>query len=95
MIEHERKHTVTKIVEKPVLDITINTGLYIANKSILEYINNNQHIHMTDVIEQLLARSKKVTWGASGLFAAIKHEEIRTNYFFVFYSERMHTTWIM
>ena len=44
---------------------------------------------------QIKARSKNVVFGDSGLFAAIKHDGIRENYFFVFYSERMNTTWIM
>ena len=44
---------------------------------------------------QIKARSKDVVFGNSGLFAAIKHEKIRNNYFFVFYSERMQTKWIM
>ena len=44
---------------------------------------------------QIKARSKDVAFGNSGLFAAIKHEKIRNDYFFVFYSERMQTKWIM
>jgi len=43
---------------------------------------------------QIKARSKNALFGNSGLFAAIKHEP-RNNYFFVFYSERMDTKWIM
>ena len=44
---------------------------------------------------QIKARSKDVVFGNSGLFAAINHDKIRKNYYFVFYSERMGTTWIM
>jgi len=43
---------------------------------------------------QIKARSKNVKFGSAGLFAALKHE-YRKNYWFVFYSERMDTTWIM
>nr|MBP7323291.1 hypothetical protein [Deltaproteobacteria bacterium] len=43
---------------------------------------------------QIKARSKTVTFGDAALFAAINHE-LRDNYWFVFYSERMDTTWIM
>ena len=43
---------------------------------------------------QIKSRSKDVVWGDSGLFAAITHE-IRNNYWFIFYSERMETMWIM
>jgi hypothetical protein len=44
---------------------------------------------------QIKARSKAVVPGDGALFAAIPHEEVRANYWFVFYSERMNTMWIM
>lgn len=44
---------------------------------------------------QIKARSKEVIFGDAALFAAIPHEEVRLNYWFVFYSERMDMTWIM
>lgn len=43
---------------------------------------------------QIKARSMDVIEGDAALFAAIPHE-LRENYWFVFYSERMDTTWIM
>jgi hypothetical protein len=43
---------------------------------------------------QIKARSKDAIFGDAGLFAAMTHE-IRANYWFVFYSERMDTIWIM
>ncbi len=43
---------------------------------------------------QIKARSKRVTFGDAALFAALTHEP-RKNYWFVFYSERMDTIWIM
>ena len=43
---------------------------------------------------QIKARSRTVSFGAAGLFAALTHE-IRANYWFVFYSERIDTIWIM
>ncbi|EMS77445.1 group I intron-associated PD-(D/E)XK endonuclease [Desulfotignum phosphitoxidans] len=43
---------------------------------------------------QIKDRSKKVVFGDAALFAAIPHE-IRENYWFVFYSERMDMMWIM
>lgn len=44
---------------------------------------------------QIKARSSEVVDGDAALFAAIPHEEIRANYWFVFYSERMGMMWIM
>lgn len=43
---------------------------------------------------QIKARSKDCAFGHAALFAAIPHEP-RVNYWFVFYSERMDTTWIL
>lgn len=48
-----------------------------------------------DYVEiQIKARSNDVKFGSSGLFAAIPHQ-YRPNYWFVFYSQRMETLWIM
>lgn len=43
---------------------------------------------------QIKARSRNVKFGSAGLFAALTHD-YRPNYWFVFYSERMDTLWIM
>ena len=49
----------------------------------------------TTVLIQIKARSNKVIPGDAALFAGIPHEEVRLNYWFIFYSERMDTTWMM
>jgi len=43
---------------------------------------------------QIKARSEDVKFGDAALFAAITHEH-RSNYYFIFYSDRMKKTWIM
>ena len=43
---------------------------------------------------QIKARSRECVPGNAGLFAALPHE-LRANYWFVFYSERLNMTWIM
>jgi hypothetical protein len=43
---------------------------------------------------QIKARSKNAKFGDGALFAALTHE-VRQGYWFVFYSERMDTIWIM
>ena len=48
----------------------------------------------TFVEVQIKARSRDVTFGDAALFAAIPHE-LRSNYWFIFYSERLGTMWIM
>ena len=49
----------------------------------------------TTALIQIKARSKEVVFGDAALFAAIPHEAVRLNYWFVFYSERMDKFWIM
>ncbi|MBN2580373.1 MAG: hypothetical protein JXB10_15420 [Pirellulales bacterium] len=44
---------------------------------------------------QIKARSKTVGDRCAALFAAIPHLELRNDYWFVFYSERMDMKWIM
>ena len=48
----------------------------------------------TFITVQIKARSRDVGDGDAALFAAIPHE-LRDNYWFVFYSERMDMKWIM
>jgi hypothetical protein len=43
---------------------------------------------------QIKTTSNNVKFGDTGLFAALKHN-YRPNYWFVFYSERLETIWIM
>lgn len=43
---------------------------------------------------QIKARSVDVKFGDAALFAAISHKP-RDNYYFIFYSQRMNTTWIL
>jgi hypothetical protein len=43
---------------------------------------------------QIKARSKNVVFGDAALFAAMTHEP-RKNYWFIFFSDRMDTMWIM
>lgn len=43
---------------------------------------------------QIKSRSKDVACGAAALFSAIPHE-YRKNYWFIFYSERLESIWIM
>lgn len=44
---------------------------------------------------QIKARSSTVKQGNAALFAAIRHDKVRHDYWFVFYSERLDATWIM
>ena len=48
----------------------------------------------TIALVQIKARSKTVAFGDAALYAAIPHEH-RADYWFVFYSERLETIWLM
>lgn len=48
----------------------------------------------TTALLQIKARSNTVNMGDAALFSAITHE-LRAHYWFVFYSERLDTTWLM
>ena len=49
----------------------------------------------TTALVQLKATSKTVKFGDAAGFAAIRQEQVRRDYWFVFYSERMDKMWIM
>ncbi|WP_223880781.1 PDDEXK-like family protein [Roseococcus microcysteis] len=44
---------------------------------------------------QIKARSENVRYGSAARFSAISHPEKRDNYFFIFYSEILKSTWIL
>ena len=44
---------------------------------------------------QIKARSADVVFGDAALFSAMEHPVVRENYYFIFYSERMDTMWLM
>lgn len=51
---------VTKIIEKPDYDYLINTGMYVLNSDILDYIPSDSVFHMTDLIDYLIEQDMRV-----------------------------------
>ena len=51
---------VQKLAEKPVYSFFINAGTYLIEPYILEYINDFDHLDMTDLIELLISAKRKV-----------------------------------
>lgn len=51
---------IESIEEKPEYTFQINTGVYVLNKSILNFIPENQYFDMPDLIKKLLNKGKKV-----------------------------------
>ncbi len=60
VIDFTENGRVTQIHEKPEKTVVINTGVYIINSECLDYIPDNQVFHMTDLIEKLMEKGKKV-----------------------------------
>lgn len=51
---------ITDIMEKPEYTFTINTGVYVLNKEVLQFIPDKTYFDMTDLISCLLKNNKKV-----------------------------------
>lgn len=49
-----------KINEKPEMDFLINTGMYILNPEVLEYIPKDTSFDFTDLIQELIDRNLKI-----------------------------------
>ena len=47
-----------KIVEKPVHDIIINTGVYVIEPHVISYIPEGKHIDMNELIETVIEKEK-------------------------------------
>lgn len=50
----------TNIIEKPIYDVTINTGAYVLEPSVIDMIPEGEHMDMNTLIENV-SRSSKVT----------------------------------
>ena len=51
---------IKRIQEKPELDFTVNTGVYVLSKRALSHILKDRHFDMTDLIELLLGEDERV-----------------------------------
>lgn len=60
VIDFKTGGRITHILEKPEYTFTINTGVYVLNKEVLQYIPAGSYFDMTDLISCLLKNKKKV-----------------------------------
>tara|TARA_Y100001970_G_scaffold250206_1_gene321700 strand:+ start:19684 stop:20733 length:1050 start_codon:yes stop_codon:yes gene_type:complete len=58
--EVDNKGYLKKINEKPKLDYLVNTGLYVLEPDTLSYIPRNKFFHITDLIELLKKKKRKI-----------------------------------
>ena len=59
-VEADDGGRVTKLVEKPQLVYNVNTGMYLCNSKIFEYLDNNEKIDMPDLILRCIAAGERV-----------------------------------
>ena len=55
-----REGFLSMITEKPSLDYLINTGLYVLEPTVLEEIPRGESFHITDLIEKVKSKGKRV-----------------------------------
>jgi len=60
VVEYSSGGVVTEISEKPEYTFTINTGVYILNKKCFDFIPQNIHFDMPDLIDSVLKEGLKV-----------------------------------
>ena len=58
--EIDEQGFLSKIIEKPSLDYLINAGLYVIEPSALNEIPDGEFFHITDLIEKVKSKGKKV-----------------------------------
>lgn len=54
-----------KINEKPVLDLIINTGMYVMEPQVLELVPPSEHLGMNQLIEKIMKRGKVAVYPIS------------------------------
>jgi NDP-sugar pyrophosphorylase family protein len=60
VIEFSTNGAVKEISEKPEYDFSVNTGVYVMEKTILAYIPKDKLFHVTQLIQELLKGDKRV-----------------------------------
>jgi len=60
VMETEMGGKLTSMEEKPELTYQINTGMYILEPTVLDFVPDNQFFHITDLIELLQKSGKKI-----------------------------------
>lgn len=60
VVHTSKEEIVSEIVEKPHFYHLVNTGVYVLNKEVLDFIPKNRNYNMTDLIDILLKENKRV-----------------------------------
>lgn len=60
VVELDKNENIIEMKEKPTLNFLTNTGCYIVNNSVFDYIADNENIGFPDIIERIKEDNKKV-----------------------------------
>jgi NDP-sugar pyrophosphorylase family protein len=55
------EHKITSLVEKPTYKYFINAGVYVVSRELVDRVDKNQRIDMTDLIEQCIDQQRLVS----------------------------------
>tara|TARA_B100000795_G_C22512869_1_gene328339 strand:- start:239 stop:598 length:360 start_codon:yes stop_codon:yes gene_type:complete len=69
--EIENNGHLISLNEKPSYDYLVNTGVYIFNPELLNYIPENEHFDITNLLEELRIKNKKI-----GVYPITEHDWI-------------------
>lgn len=58
--KNDKEQYLETIDEKPINEFIINTGMYVASKGILKYVDKEEKMDMTDLINNVLADKNKI-----------------------------------
>ena len=59
-IESDDSGTVTHLLEKPSVPFVANTGLYLVERRFMDYLGEDEFVHITEGIERAMAAGEKV-----------------------------------
>jgi dTDP-glucose pyrophosphorylase len=64
--------------EKPCVDVLVNAGIYLLERSVLDYIPNGERFDMTDLLQRLLAAGRPIaTYPILGYWLDVgRHEDL-------------------
>ena len=60
IVQTNQDGMITQLQEKPEFSFLVNTGLYMVEPEVLEWIDENEFIHLPDLAKRLLQQGEKV-----------------------------------
>ena len=60
VIKTDEEGYITDIKEKPDYSFMVNTGLYLLEPEVIDYIQNGEYIHLPDLAERIIENKQKV-----------------------------------